>query len=193
MKCCLEFPIFYLPLSDFPLELKHCFIREIQGCERDSTRQFTNQNQNPVYACLEWSSPHGKQLKCPLDGDGQTPGHPHSGILLSNKKEWTHDTAWWVTLVGTKLSERSHTQKATHCTFPFLWHSGKQISGCWGCGWGGCDDRQHGRHCRIMERFYALIMVVVIWLDAFIKALGTRLLRKEAITLGKIYLNLKKN
>ena len=45
----------------------------------------------------------------------------------------------------------------------------------------------------VMERFYALIMVVVIWLDAFIKALGTRLLRKEAITLGKIYLNLKKN
>lgn len=38
----------------------------------------------------------------------------------------TH-TAWWVTLGGTKLSERSQTQKATHRILPFLQHSGKQM------------------------------------------------------------------
>lgn len=59
----------------------------------------------------------------------------------------TH-TAWWVTLGGTKLSERSQTQKATHCMLPFLRHSGK-TDGCWGCGWGRFDYRQHGQHFRM--------------------------------------------
>ena len=58
-------------------------------------------------------------------------------LALKKNELSTHEKKWRI-LKCIWLSERSHSQKASHCTIPTIWHSGKgktmetikKISGC---------------------------------------------------------------